>query len=73
MGAATVSRVRLRNLPRLGRSGHEPIAARGAPLAPSASRRQSITDAGSIGDGLPPRPRAGSPRPGTGDLMAPPI
>jgi hypothetical protein len=66
---ATISRVRMRDLTRLGRfqrrSGRFAACA-----APSASRRPSVTDATSIGDGLAPRPRAASSRPGTYDLVA---
>jgi len=43
---------------------------RGLPTVPSASRRQAATDAASIGDVLPARPRAASPRPEAHDLMA---
>jgi hypothetical protein len=42
----------------------------GLPAPPSASRRQAATDATSIGDGLPPHPRAARTRPETDDLMA---
>jgi len=68
---ATISRVRLRDLPCLGRPRIRCAAAGGvAASAPGASRRQAVTDAPSIGDVLPPRPRAASSRPGAGDLMA---
>jgi hypothetical protein len=43
---------------------------RGLSAAPSASRRQSVTDATSIGNGLPPRPRAVTARPTAGERMA---
>jgi hypothetical protein len=66
---ATLSRVRMRDLACLGRSG-----ARRRALGPqadaSASRRQAVTDASGIGDVLPPRPRADSSRPGTSDFVA---
>jgi len=66
---ATISRVRLHDLAGLGRC--EQVAAGEAGLHLSAaSRRQSVTDATSIGETLPPRPRAASSRPGTGDLVA---
>jgi hypothetical protein len=68
---ATISRVRLRDLACLGRGRIRRAAAGGvAAPAPDASRRQAVTDATSIGDVLPPRPRAASSRPGAGDLMA---
>jgi hypothetical protein len=66
---ATISRVRMRDLACLGRSGAR-LRAYGPPPGACASRRQAATDASSIGDGLPPRPRAASSRPGTDDLMA---
>jgi hypothetical protein len=40
---------------------------------PCAPRRQAATDATSIGDGLPPRPRAARTRPEAGDFLAPAI
>jgi hypothetical protein len=68
---AMVSRVRLRDLTRLGRARNRRDAAEGvAAPAPCASRRQAAADATSIGDVLPPRPRAASSRPGADDLMA---
>jgi hypothetical protein len=68
---ATISRARLRGLARLGRARGRCAAAEGvAAPPPHASRRQAATDAASIGDVLPPRPRAASPRPGADDLMA---
>jgi hypothetical protein len=68
---ATISRVRLRDLACLGRARIRRAAAGGvAAPAPRASRRQAATDATSIGDVLPSRPRAASPRPGASDLMA---
>jgi hypothetical protein len=68
---ATISRARLRGLARLGRARNRRAAAGGvAAPAPRASRRQAATDATSIGDVLPPRPRAASPRPATNDLVA---
>jgi hypothetical protein len=70
MADATISRVRLRDLARLGRSHPRSGAAFGARPVTAASRRQSGTDAASIAAGLPPRPRAASSRPGTGELMA---
>jgi hypothetical protein len=43
---------------------------RGRSRDASASHRQNLTDATSIGDALPPRPRAASSRPDGGDPMA---
>jgi hypothetical protein len=61
----------MRALARLGRARGRRAAAEGAGApAPRASRRQAATDAVSIGDVLPSRPRAASPRPGADDLMA---
>jgi hypothetical protein len=69
---ATISRVRLRDPARLGRFRRR--SGRFAPCpATCASHRPSVTDATSIGDGLAPRPRAASSRPGTDDLVASPI
>jgi hypothetical protein len=67
---ATISRARLRGLARLGRARGRAAAEGVAAPPPHASRRQAATDAASIGDVLPPRPRAASPRPGADDLMA---
>jgi hypothetical protein len=65
------SRVRLRDLARLGRTRNRGAAAGGvAAPAPCASRPQAATDAASIGDVLSPRPSAASSRPGTDDFMA---
>jgi hypothetical protein len=66
---ATISRVRLRDLACLGRSGVR-LRAFGPPGVACASRRQAVADASGIGDVLSPRPRAASSRPGTDDLMA---
>jgi hypothetical protein len=66
---ATISRVRMRDLTRLGRSR----LCQGRFAAPPetyASRRQPVTDATSIGNGLPSHPRAASSRPATDDLVA---
>ena len=66
---ATISRARLRDLACLGR--YHWAESGGAGLRPAfASCRQGVTDAASIGDTLPARPRATSSRPGTDDLMA---
>jgi len=66
---ATISRVRLRDLARLGRSrlAH---AGEAGPREPSASRRRPGTDATSIGTRPPARPKRASSRPGTDDLVA---
>jgi hypothetical protein len=69
MPDAMISRVRLRDLAYLGRSVDR-LRAGGPPPVACASRRRAATDASGIGDGLPPRPRAASSRPETGDLMA---
>jgi hypothetical protein len=63
MGDATISRVRMRDLARLGRSGVLLLADYGPQLDACASRRHAVTDTSGIGDGLPPRPRAASSRP----------
>src|SRR5213593_3225050 len=69
MADATISRVRMRDLARLGRSG--PAAAGGAGLRRAcASPRRPLTDAASIGKRPPRRPRRTSSRPAVGDLMA---
>src|SRR5690349_20993615 len=66
---ATISRVRMRPLGRLGRSrvGGYRCA---APTHTCASGGETVTDASSIADGLPARPRAARARPEAGDLMA---
>src|SRR5437762_9341706 len=69
MVVATSSRARLHDLACFGRVRR--AEAGGAGLHPArASCRQSVTDATSIGDGLPPGPRATSSRPETDDLVA---
>jgi hypothetical protein len=67
---ATISRVRLRDLARLGRCGPRAGAAFGARPVTAAPHQQAGTDAASIATDLPVRPRAASSRPGTDDLMA---
>jgi hypothetical protein len=65
----TISRVRLRDLARLGRfQGREARRAASPPLC--ASRAEHLTDASSIAQALGPRPRAANSRPGTDDLVA---
>jgi len=69
---ATISRARLHDLARLGRSRLQRAGGAGPPQA-SASRRHAAADAASIADDLPARPRAASSRPEVRDLMAPTI
>jgi hypothetical protein len=70
MGDATISRVRLRDLARLGRCRPRSGAPSGARPMTAASHRQTGTDAASIATGLPVRPRAASLRPSTDELVA---
>jgi len=66
---ATISRVRLRGLARLG--GSQACSARRAgSTSLCASCAECPTDASGIAEALGPRPRAASPRPGTDDLVA---
>ena len=71
---ATISCVRIRDLPRPGRfrPGFEPGRASQAWLArrACASRRESGAEASTSAAALPSRPRAGSSRPGVDDLVA---
>jgi hypothetical protein len=67
---ATISRGRMRALACLGRFRHQQVPRSRPLLLPCASRRRVVTDAASIGDAPPPRPRAASPRPDTSDLVA---
>jgi len=68
---ATLSCARLRRLANLGFAEAGRLGAGGAaPTGLRASRQHPVADAASIADGLPPRPRAASRLPGTGDLMA---
>jgi hypothetical protein len=68
---ATISRVRLRDLAVWAAPGTPGLPPNGGiPYAPSAPRRRSLTDAASIGEPPPTRPRVASSRPGTGDLVA---
>jgi hypothetical protein len=66
---ATISRARLRDLARLGRSGLTQAGGAGSREA-YASPRRGLTDASGIGKPSPRRPTQTSPRPGAGDLMA---
>ncbi len=66
---ATISRVRLRELARLGRfQGWE--ARRAASPALCASRAAHLTDASGIAEALGPRPRGAGSRPATDDPVA---
>ena len=69
MVGATISRARLRGLTRLGRSRGRRARCAG-PSAPCASVAEQLADATSIAEPLGDRPRAASPRPEAGDLMA---
>jgi len=69
MADATISRVRLRDLARLGRSGPDPAGGAGLHRA-CASPRRPLTDAPGIGKRPPRHPRRTSSRPGAGDLTA---
>jgi hypothetical protein len=69
MTDATISRARLRDLASLGRC-RRPESGGAGLHPPSASFRQAVTDASSIGDTLPKRPRATSSRPEADDLVA---
>jgi hypothetical protein len=70
---ATISRVRLRDLTRLGRSysGHRPAG--GPPPGVSASRRRVVTDAGEHRQRLAAAPQSGQLAPRTCDLVESPI
>jgi len=73
MANATISRVRMRDLTRLGRSrtGHRPAS--GPPPGACASRRRVVTDAGEHRQRLAGAPQSGQLAPRTCDLMASPI
>jgi hypothetical protein len=66
---AAISRARLRDLACLGRCRLTGSGGAGFRQA-TASRRRTVTDASSIADGTPTRPRAASSRPGANDLAA---
>jgi hypothetical protein len=68
MADAPISRVRLRELARLGRSALVP-AGRAGRNEGCASPRRSSTDASSIGERLPRRPRAASSRPEADEIV----
>jgi len=63
-----ISRFRMRDLARLGRSRVDD-AAGGRFAGTSASRGETVTVTRGSGDGLAARPRAASSRPGDGDLL----
>ena len=63
-----ISRVRLRDLARLGRS-RAASAACGRCTAASASRGEPVTVTSRSGNGLAARPTAASSRPAAGDLL----
>jgi hypothetical protein len=69
MTDATISRVQMRDLARLGRfppgEGRVTAFARAC-----ASRREGGPEASSVAAALPSRPRAAGSRPGGGDLVA---
>jgi hypothetical protein len=73
MADATISRVRLRDLTRLGRSRTEHRPASGPPLGASASRRRVVTDALWHRQRLAAAPQSGQLAPRTCDLVAAPI
>jgi hypothetical protein len=68
-----ISRLRMRDLARLGRSraGHRPAS--GPPPLASASRRRVLTDACRHRQGLAGAPQSGQLTPRSHDLVASPI
>jgi hypothetical protein len=68
MSSSTISRVRLRDLSGLGRSGLVP-AGKAGPHKTCASPRRLLTDATSIAEEPPRRPRPPSSRPEADDLV----
>jgi hypothetical protein len=73
MADAMISRVRLRDLTRLGRSRTDHRPASGPPPGACASRRRVVTDAGKHRQRLAAAPQSGQLAPRTCDLMASPI
>jgi hypothetical protein len=73
MADATISRVRLRDLTRLGRSRTDHRPAKRPPPGACASRRRVVTDAGKHRQRLAAAPQSGQLAPRTCDLMASPI
>jgi hypothetical protein len=73
MADAPISRLRMRDLARLGRSraGHRPAS--GPSPGASASRRRVLTDADEHRQGLVAAPQSGQLTPRSHDLVAPPI
>jgi hypothetical protein len=70
MADATISRVRLRDLARLGRSRTDQRPASGPPPGACASRRRVVTDALWHRQRLVAAPQSGQLAPRTGDLVA---
>jgi hypothetical protein len=70
---ALISRVRMRDLARLGRSRTVHRPASGPPPGACASRRRVVTDALWHRQRLVAAPQSGQLAPRTGDLMASPI
>jgi hypothetical protein len=70
MPDATISRVRLRDLTRLGRFRADHRAAGGPLHGPCASRRRVVTDALQHRRRLVAAPQSGQLAPRTGDLVA---
>jgi hypothetical protein len=70
MADATISRVRLRDLTRLGRSRADQRPASGPPPGACASRRRVVTDADEHRQRLAAAPQSGQLTPRTGDFMA---
>jgi hypothetical protein len=70
MAAATISRVRMHDLTRLGRSGTVHRPASGPPPDACASRRRVVTDALWHRQRLAAAPQSGQLAPRTSDLVA---
>jgi len=68
----TISRARMRDLARLGRSRLAVPGRAGLP-EPGATHSRVVADAGSIANDPSVRPTAASSRPGADDLVASPI
>jgi hypothetical protein len=70
MVEATISRVRMRDLTRLGRSRAAHRPASGPPRGACASRRRVVTDTFGYRQRLAAAPQSGQLAPRTGDLMS---